>query len=171
MDDTGWGTVTELKDGLPKYNNHFARFRGVVSFDCEDSGKMPWNTTKTGLDDSTVVWQRTYEKMRDHARSVVSFLNALANEIAEYGSDASPMLAALESETRLRDVGEFPQPESRFSWNENPPEVGPKMKNILYRKEEEKIEALKEVFGVTSGKAVGEKSFDLAYDVHVEDDQ
>lgn len=132
---------------------------------------MPWNTTKTGLDDSTVVWQRTYEKMRDHARSVVSFLNALANEIAEYGSDASPMLAALESETRLRDVGEFPQPESRFSWNENPPEVGPKMKNILYRKEEEKIEALKEVFGVTSGKAVGEKSFDLAYDVHVEDDQ
>ena len=167
---TGWGTLAESRDRIPKYHNDYARFRGVVSFDCEDSSKMPWNTTKTGLDDTAVVWQTAKEKMRDHARCVVDFLNQLANEISEYGSDASPLLSALSSETSVRDVEEFRHRSMQFTWNENPPEVGPKMVRIQYSKEEEKIAALKEVFGVRSARAVGESAFDLVYDTHVESD-
>ena len=170
-DYTGWGTIAESKDGIPKYHNDYARFRGVVFFDCQDSRKMPWNTTKTGLDDAAVVWQRAYEKMRDHARSVVNFLNNLANDVAEYGSEASPLLASLMFETRVRDVEDFENASLQFSWNEDPPAVGPKMVRVQYSREEEKIEVLKDVFSVRSAKAVGEKSFDMVYQEYVEDDE
>ena len=169
-DYTGWGTVGDSKERIPKFTNAYARFRGVVFFDCKDPRKMPWNTTKTGLDDAAVVWQRAYEKMRDHARSVVNFLNDMANEVAAYGSDGSPLLAALKSETKLVRVEEFGSRSRQFKWNQNPPEVGPKKVSIQYSKEEEKIEALKELFEVTSARAVGEASFDWAYET-VEDDE
>ena len=132
---------------------------------------MPWNTTKTGLDDAAVVWQMAYEKMRDHARSVVDFLNNLANEVAEYGSDASPLLAALVNETTVKDVEEFKETSSGFAVNEDPPEVGPKMVRVQYSREEEKIEALKELFEVRSAKAVGEESFNWAYEALLEGDE
>lgn len=168
-DYTGWGTIGDSKERIPKFTNAYARFRGVVFFDCEDPRKMPWNTTKTGLDDAAVVWQRAFEKMRDHARSVVNFLNDMANEVAEYGSDGSPLLAALESETKLIRVEEIGARKMEFKWNQDPPEVGPKKVSIQYSKEEEKIEALKDLFEVTSARAVGEASFDWAYEA-VEDD-
>ena len=170
-DYTGWGTLAESKENIPKYTNAYARFRGVVFFDCEDSRKMPWNTTKTGLDDAAVVWQIAYEKMRAHARSVVDFLNVLANEVAEYGSDASPLRAALLRETSVKDVDGFEERSSRFARNENPPQVGPKIVGVQYSREEEKIEALKDMFKVRSAKAVGEKSFDWAYEALLEKDE
>ncbi len=163
-DYTGWGTLGDSEERLPKYTNAYARFRGVVFFDCEDPRKMPWNTTKTGLDDGAVVWQRAYEKMRDHARSVVNFLNAMANEVSEYGREASPLLAALQGETSLVGVEEFDEASLQFAWNQDPPEVGPKMVSIQYSREEEKIDALKAMFEVRSAKAVGEESFDWAYE-------
>jgi Histidine kinase-, DNA gyrase B-, and HSP90-like ATPase len=61
---TGWNSVSEQKDGIPKYHNQYARFRGVVFFSCRNSKKLPWNTTKTGLDESAAVWQVTYPKER-----------------------------------------------------------------------------------------------------------
>ena len=162
----GWGT-TAVKDGLPKYHNDYARFRGVVFFDCEDAGKLPWNTTKTGLDDAAIVWQETYERMREHARSVLEFLSALAHNVAEYGRESSPLLAALDNETTLKDVEEFPDSRQRFTWNRNPPKLGPKMVRVQYSREEEKIEEMKDALHVTSAKAVGELSFDWMYKAEV----
>ncbi|MDO9413647.1 MAG: ATP-binding protein [Pseudolabrys sp.] len=48
---TGWGLLEEEAGRaiLPSYHNQFARFRGIVSFDSEDSARVPWNTTKTTL--------------------------------------------------------------------------------------------------------------------------
>ena len=62
-EETGWDSVSEKKDGIPKYHNQYARFRGVVFFDCRSSSKLPWNTTKTGLDSSSEVWHAVFPKM------------------------------------------------------------------------------------------------------------
>lgn len=168
---TGWGTTAESRDGLPKYHNDYARFRGVVFFDCDDAGKMPWNTTKTGLDDAATVWQQTYDRMLEHSRSVFEFLNALANDVSEHGGERSRLLKALTDDTVLTDVGEFGEVGERFRWDRKPREIAPKRVGVHYWREEGKIEALKGALGVGSAKAVGEKSFDWMYRTKVGDDE
>ncbi|WP_284179059.1 ATP-binding protein [Rhabdaerophilum sp. SD176] len=167
---TGWNSVSEQKDGIPKYHNQYARFRGAVFFSCRDSKKLPWNTTKTGLDASTTVWQLTFPKMLDHTRTVINFLNALDSSIEEYGAKASPLLVALNKETLAKEVEKFRGP-TTFSWNRTPQIPGPKMIKIQYSREETKIQSLMAALGVTSAKAVGEKTFDIIFEEQGGEDQ
>ena len=51
---TGWGETAEV--AIPKYHHQFARFRGCVFFDSDDSSKLPWNTTKDGVDAGSDVY-------------------------------------------------------------------------------------------------------------------
>ncbi|WCT76316.1 ATP-binding protein [Novosphingobium humi] len=161
-EETGWGSVAEQKEGIPKYHNQYARFRGIVFFNCRSSSKLPWNTTKTGLDSSSVVWQATYPKMLDHTRTVIKFLNSLDDDIEEYGRSSSPLLAAMSRETLSQDVEKF-QGARSFSWNRSPRALGPKMVKIQYSREESKIRTLMTALGVSSAKAVGENTFDMIY--------
>lgn len=167
---TGWNSVAEQKDGIPKYHNQYARFRGVVFFSCRASKKLPWNTTKTGLDESSAVWQVTYPKMLDHTRTVINFLNTLDSDIEEYGSKSSPLLTALTRETQAQDVETFRGPKV-FSWNRNPRAPGPKTIKIQYSREEKKIRSLMTALSVGSAKAVGEKTFDLIYSEQSDDEE
>ena len=89
---TGWGSVAEQRDGTPKYHNQYARFRGIAFFNCKSSEKLPWNTTKTGLDGSSPTWQAALQKMLDHTRVAIRYLNELDRNVDEYGSGSSPQL-------------------------------------------------------------------------------
>lgn len=160
--DTGWGSVAEQKDGIPKYHNQYARFRGIVFFSCRDSRKLPWNTTKTDLDESNPFWQVTLQKMLDHARSVIRFLNAVDQEIDEYGSANAPLRSALYKETHMQSVEEFKGARA-FTYNLQPRAPGPKTVKIQYSREETKIRMLMTALGVNSAKAVGEETFDIIF--------
>ena len=46
---TGWGEGGGK--GIPKYHNQFARFRGYAFFDSDDPSSLPWNTTKTRVNE------------------------------------------------------------------------------------------------------------------------
>ena len=166
-EETGWGRVAEQRDGIPKFHNQYARFRGAVFFDCRSSRKLPWNTTKTGLDASSAVWQAVLPKMLDHTRVAIRFLNSLDDEIAEYGQ-SSPTLAALNREASPRDV-ETLRGSSAFSWNRRPRAPGPRTTSIQYSREHRKIQALMTALGVGSAKAVGERTFDIIFDEQGED--
>lgn len=159
---TGWDSVSEQKDGIPKYHNQYARFRGAVFFSCRESKNLPWNTTKTGLDASSKVWQMTYPKMLDHTRTVINFLNALDKSIEEYGAKSSPLLTALNKETQAKEIENFRRAKA-FSWNRTPQAPGPKTVKIQYSREETKIQSLMTALGVKSAKAVGEKTFDIVF--------
>lgn len=159
---TGWGSVAEQTDGIPKFHNQYARFRGVVLFVCKDSRKLPWNTAKTGLDQSNAGWQLTYTKMLDHARSVMNYLNALDDDIEEWGRASSPMLASVTRETVMKEAETYTT-KSAFAVNRNPTAPGPKMLKIQYSKEETKVRQLMTALGATSGKAVGEETFDIVF--------
>jgi hypothetical protein len=168
-EQTGWGSVSEQKDGIPKYHNQYSRFRGVVFFSCRSSSKLPWNTTKTGLDASSGVWQAVYPKMLDHTRTVINFLNSLDDEIEEFGR-SSPLLAALASETQAQEVERYKGPRA-FSWNKSPRAPGPKMTKIQYSREASKIRTLMTALGVGSAKAVGEATFDMIFDEQNKDEE
>jgi hypothetical protein len=166
---TGWDTVADQKNGIPKYHNQYARFRGVAFFSCKESRKLPWNTTKTGLDTSAAVWQVTYPKMLDHTRTVIRFLNALDADMEDYGRN-SPLLSALNKETQSKDVESFREAKA-FSWNKNPEVPGPKTTKIQYSREDTKIRTLMTAPSVNSAKAVGETTFDMIYNEQTEDEE
>ena len=165
---TGWGSVAEQRQGIPKYHNQYARFRGVIFFNCRFSHKLPWNTTKTGLDASSRIWQAVLPKMLDHTRTAINFLNSLDEDIEEYGH-TSPLLTALNRETRAQEVETLRGPQA-FSWNRAPRAPGPKFTKIQYSREHTKIRALMTALGVRSAKAVGEATFDMIYDEQGEEE-
>ena len=166
---TGWDSISERKDGIPKYHNQYARFRGVVFFNCRSSSNLPWNTTKTGLDGSSPIWQAIFPKMLDHTRIAINFLNSLDDEIEEYGK-SSALLVALGRETQPTEVEKLRGPKV-FSWNKAPRAPGPRTTKIQYSREHTKIETLMTALGVNSAKAVGEATFDMIYRDEGEDQE
>jgi hypothetical protein len=78
---TGWGESVET--AIPKYHHQFARFRGCVYFDSKDSKKLPWNTTKDGVDVTSDVYRTAKTRMVTHMRTVINFLNKVDKEYDE----------------------------------------------------------------------------------------
>jgi hypothetical protein len=66
---TGWGI-----DSVPKFNNDYAMFRGVVYLDSEDTIKLPLTTTKKGVDSSSDVYRLALTYMKEAMQNVISFL-------------------------------------------------------------------------------------------------
>jgi hypothetical protein len=161
---TGWSSVFETRSiPIPKYHNQFARFRGYLFFDCEDASALPWNTTKTGVDAESAIYQATLQKMIEAMRPIIDFLNKLdAEKDAE--SDDRPLSRALSeaSAVRVRDVsrrGVFTQPTPRAP-------SGPPQTRISYSRPRDQVDSLKESLGVTTNKDVGEKTFDMIFRKH-----
>jgi hypothetical protein len=85
---TGW------EKGLPQFVSKFRGFRGIVFFFAKNPELLPWTTTKTDINEESVVFQRTLNVMYATARPVLTFLNTLysADEI-----DSVPAKAAAEA--------------------------------------------------------------------------
>ena len=69
---TGWGEAGIER--RPKYHNAFARFRGCVYFDSDDSSSLPWNTTKDGVDQESSVYRSVRSEMIILMKPVLAFL-------------------------------------------------------------------------------------------------
>jgi hypothetical protein len=164
---TGWAALAESEGiAVPKYHNQFARFRGYVFFDCKDASLLPWNTTKTGVDEDAPLFRAALLKMIEAMRPIINFLNQLDSE-KDNLSEERPLTTAvaraiplsLRSITRL---GPFVQPTRAAS-------RGPSMVTISYKRPVDQAEELQEALGARSAKDVGEKTFDLAYRKYVEE--
>lgn len=44
------------------FTNTYASFQGTVSFSSNKPEELPWNTTKTGIDESSLVYLQAKEK-------------------------------------------------------------------------------------------------------------
>ena len=72
---TGWGV-----DDIRKYHPDFAFFRGIIEFNCENSSKLPWTTTKTGVDTDNQIFRKSLISMKDVMRIIMSYLKDRATE-------------------------------------------------------------------------------------------
>lgn len=166
--ETGWGFIEDESNTLaiPNFHNQFARFRGIVTFDSADSAQVPWNTTKTDVDQDSPVWQNAFGRMLEMMRPVITFLNDLDKDIDEHTRDESPLnqFVAAANTVRHEDVtGE--KAKSSFI----APARGALVKKqrtvkIQYSRPVEDVTLLMDEFGVTSAKAVGELCFDAILD-------
>jgi hypothetical protein len=161
-DVTGWGVVEELgerKIVIPGYHNQFARFRGVVTFDSQDSGRVPWNTTKTDVDQDNLVWRGTRETMIGVMRPVIDFCNLLDQDIEEYTRQRSPLYQFVEGSPTVPFESFRRQQDFTAPARGDLPEVIRYIK-IQYARKWDDVEFLRERLGASSAKGVGEKTFD-----------
>lgn len=159
---SGWGLLEEQSNRLmmPSFHNQYARFRGIVWFDSEDSSRVPWNTTKTDIDADSAVWQRAFERMIEMMRPVITFLNELDQDIDENTRDNSPLFQYVSQVPVIR--AEKVTSKSAFvAPNRQSVQFKPKTVKIQYSKLIEDVEFLKDELDLGSAKAVGEKTFDM----------
>jgi hypothetical protein len=72
---TGWGGA-----GLPIFQPKHRPFLGTVFFVAQDAEKLPWTTTKSGINEDSTIWQETKRRMTSVGRVVTSYLDARYTE-------------------------------------------------------------------------------------------
>ena len=68
---TGWGT-----SGLPIFQPKHRPFLGTVYFVSSHADRLPWDTTKSGINVDSPIWQRAKRVMATVGRTIVSFLDS-----------------------------------------------------------------------------------------------
>jgi hypothetical protein len=158
---TGWGE-REGKE-IPLYHNQFARFRGYAFLESDDAGRLPWNTTKTGVDADSEVFRSVRREMLLMARPVIDFLNELdAENDREEEQGPGPLTLAVAAAKAV------PLAKTKPSETFIVPQKKPKPKRttgrIQYDRPVTKIAAVKKALGVSTYVQVGERTFDYFYD-------
>jgi hypothetical protein len=162
---TGWG------DGLPVYHPQYRRFRGYVFIDSAYNELLPWNTTKTGVDQDSRIWRKISSEIKQAGSEVVQMLNKVKSERqnSEVPEDR-PIAQALSRApaVRLRDI----QPSPRFSYP-TPKTVTarPNMRKIQYSVEKRRYDAVAEALNTTAVAEVGRQTFDFFYRKQVGEDE
>ncbi len=84
---TGWG-LNHVPNFHPKYNH----FLGFVYFRSKDVRKLPWTTTKEGVERESKIYQYALQEMRSVSRAVLDFLNDMYGDIELKGLDERHLL-------------------------------------------------------------------------------
>ena len=160
-------------DGVPLWHAQYHRFRGFVFFEAKDSSKLPWNTTKTGMDMDSPVYQKVRLQMIVMTKQVMSLMDKLKSEkekdnpIEEQKLNLSVdqairncRISVLELRNRSKELEDkFVYPENLFS----PPGKGNQI-NIQYFVPKEKYQLVRNQLQVKSGREVGQATFDYYCD-------
>jgi len=110
---TGWreGDIKGTSDVGRQYHNDFAYFRGYLYFESDDTSLLPWNTTKTGIDEDNEIYRGVREEMIKYMDPILSFLRNVANEKRIEGENAE--LNKTITEATLQDISLI-EKESKF---------------------------------------------------------
>ena len=162
---TGWG------DAVASYHPQYRRFRGYVYLTSLDSSLLPWNTTKTNVDQDSRIWRQVQGEMKSALVEVISVINRLKkeSESAETAADM-PLKSALE-QARPIAVDRVPPSATVVV-----PEVKPTpqrrrqktTRKISYEVEKDEFLEVAELLDVTRGADVGRITFDYFYEREVD---
>jgi hypothetical protein len=166
---TGWdekaGDVS-----IPGFHGQFNHLRGYAYFDCDDPSRLPWNSTKTGINVDSLVFRAVRLEMMKLMRPVVDFLNKLKDEKKRRGDDdeIGPLeklvsASGTQPVTQVKSRGFFELPTVKGV----SAKAGPTMQRIQYDKPLDQVEDAMKALKVRSFKAVGEKTFDYFYKAEV----
>ena len=97
---TGWSGASE---DLPKYHSIYNEFRGTVFISSKDPSKLPLNTSKTGLDTETSIYDYIRSKMIKTSRPLIRYLSRKYIEEKDVLDDIEEKVVA---EEENKTVGE-----------------------------------------------------------------
>lgn len=151
---TGWVG----RGGVPRYHNQYARFRGFAFFEAEDPAQLPWNTTKTGIDEDSPLYQGVRQDMIGLMKPIITFLNQLD---AEGGQGRLHDLVNDATSTPLAEISR----EGPFAGPSRSKPRAPRVRRIQYDKPSDQVDRAMRSLGVTTLTAVGELTFDYYYEL------
>lgn len=161
---TGWDT-----DDIRKYHPDAAYFRGIVEFNCEDSSKLPWTTTKTGVDVNNLVYRKALILMKESMRQILSYLNNRVKE-AKYLEEGritnAPLVSAI-AHSKPKEITDLVNVRSLKIPKPNLAAAPSKETRIQYIVETEKFDKVAELLGITQKSDVGLKTFNYYYSYEV----
>ncbi|CAM3680255.1 ATP-binding protein [Nocardioides marinus] len=160
---TGWGEGKGKT--LPQYHNQFARFKGYVFFESADVEKLPWTTTKEGIDQDHRVFRAVRPRMLEVARPIIDFLNALDSEKDRPPRDVISLETVVASAEKsgavpITSVGSS---DKFVSPPRTPAPKKPQTQSIQFSRPIAQINAVKKKLKVSSAREVGEKTFDYYF--------
>lgn len=156
---TGWresGLESSDVDAGVQYHNDFARFRGYVYFESSDTSKLPWNTTKTGVDSDTPIYKNVRGIMVTTMTPILSFLRKLTREMSESSDNQLELSVEKAKAAPLSSLGE----QQIFVSPSGQPPLSSRLVTISYKRDRAEVEKARELLSATSYKDVGEKTFE-----------
>lgn len=159
---TTWKDMENKSSGI-LFHNNYAGFRGIVYFGSKHPEKLPWNTTKTGLDETSLVYLRAREKMLEIFKIVKSILDDIRKNTEDKDDGIEETIAKMQgTEMTIENVNKVK--ENRAVSIKNVSVTTTPNVTINYKKPKEEVEELKKVLGVKSYREVGEKTFEYYKD-------
>lgn len=149
---------------FPRFHNRYGRFRGYAFFDCDDASRLPWTTTKTGIDRESGIYKRALQRMLELGRPVINFLQELSRETEsppKEGEELSRLVDTSDEKPLPRMIGDRP-----FTYARPKPKVrrpNKETQSIQYSRPVEEIEVAKRVLRAGSASEVGQRTFDYFY--------
>jgi hypothetical protein len=160
---------------LPNYHPQYRRFRGYAMLSAASTEALPWNTTKTGIDEESRVWRQVQTQIKLAGSEVVSVINRLKTEDQTAVDDESmPTVVASKAASLVRtenlDESErFVVPAFR-KVTRRPASKKVRMQKMQYEVDRERFERVSEQLGTSTVAEVGRKTFDYYYDREIEND-
>ena len=150
---TGWDTKRYGGNGIAKYHNIYAMFRGIVFFSADDSKLLPMTTTKTGVDSNSVVFKAARDQMIVAMTQVMTFLKELnSEEDRDELVTISERVNVVQLSEATTYVSKFIYPKSK---NDDNVYFNNKI-NISFQAEKDKVELVKKFFRVKTNRECGE---------------
>lgn len=160
---TTWKDIENKNSGVV-FTNTYASFQGTVSFTSSRPEELPWNTTKTGIDESSLIYLQAKEKMIDVFKIVKGFIDEIRKNTKDNDDGVEETVANMPTIELTTVNMETVLPENRkLSIKDVKVKTVPNVL-IRYRKPKEDVELLKKMLGVSSNGEVGELTFEYYKD-------
>ena len=166
---TGWGEGNE--GTIPKYHNQYAMVRAFVFFDSDDASKLPWNTTKTGVDSDSSVFKAVRLELITLMRPLINFLNKLKQERVDKErkeADETPLEKAINA-AGASILSNFNKENSFQAPLPKPVYHAPRTARVQYHKPINEVDKVKQVLKVRTNWEVGEKTFEYFLKMECDD--
>lgn len=165
---TGWG------DNLPNYHPQYRQFRGYVYLSAANTEALPWNTTKTGLDEESRVWRQVLAQIKIAGSQVVSVINRVKSEERSASSiDEMPTVRAVQAAqlvpTESLPISEIfavpPPPKAK----KGQVAKRPRTKKLQFEVPLDRFEVVSQRLETAVVAEVGRRTFDYYYEREIED--
>lgn len=147
---TGWA------EEVPRFHPQFRRFRGYVYLS-GDSSAMPWNTSKTDVDEDSEIWEQTRRHIVEALRQAVRVMNRIKREVQQRPPDDRPLVSAVKS-SRPAALEALPERRS-FKLPDPPPKIVADSKKISYSISSETFARASAALGTDRASEIGQRTF------------
>ncbi|WP_452223048.1 ATP-binding protein [Lacinutrix chionoecetis] len=174
---TGW--TGRGNGGVANYHHQYYRFRGYAFFNSEDSEKLPWNTTKTGMDLDSPIFKHVRGKMIEMMKTVVNgFLNPLKKENESTYKGDKVLNNSIENTDSLNitdnDINNFYSQDRSFAHPVPAPSnnrVSDGKTKIQYEVDKESVKKMKKNFNLSTNEDVGLYTFNYVFENEIADNE